>query len=242
MTTKVFFFKPGFFALVVFMLILQACQPTIQQLSILHKSNVNQDNYWDIDLQYPVFSSSDSQIEQSLSLFNQQVSAYVSALQDSVKAESKEVFEGFAKDGYDRPEWTYELGIRDSVFMATDEFVSLRLSVYRFTGGAHGMTNFVAFNYDVARQKMLTTSEVLDLSKSNQIDELLQQHFDNPSQCFDGTPTLDLVSAINFTQEAVCFKYEQYELGAYACGPAEVVVPKAELGEAFLPQITVPEN
>ncbi|MFR7876763.1 MAG: hypothetical protein ACLU4J_10480 [Butyricimonas paravirosa] len=49
--------------------------------------------------------------------------------------------------------------VGDSVFIANDQYVCVRLIIYTFTGGAHGITNFYTFNYDVQNQKFLTNQE-----------------------------------------------------------------------------------
>jgi hypothetical protein len=217
-----------------FLFLVQACESSAPRVSIEQVKDADQADDWRIEVQYPVFSSSDPATDKSLRVLNGQVAAYVSVLEDSLKIEAHEVFEGFKNDNLPRPEWVYEFGVRDSVFTANSGYISLRLSVYRYTGGAHGMTNYVAFNYDVEKQKMLTTAEILNIDETDAINGLMKAYFENPSQCFDTDPTLDVVSSVNFSPEAVCFLFEQYVLGAYTCGPAEVTVPKAELGANFL--------
>lgn len=67
-----------------------------------------------------------------------------------------------------------ELQVGDSVFMANDQYVSVRLIVYTFTGGAHGITNFYTFNYDVQNQKFLTNQEILNYTNETQINTQLK--------------------------------------------------------------------
>jgi len=222
--------------------LVQSCTPSEAQVTVRKVTKVDQASEWGTDVRYPVFSSPDPAINASLEVLNEQLAAYVSGLEDSMKIEAKEVFADFDIDSLSRPDWAYELGVGDTVYLATDDYISLLLVVYHYTGGAHGMTNFMAFNYDVAMQKLLTNGELLDLTQLDRINQLLKADFDNPEQCFDTDPTMDLVSAINFSADTVRFSFEQYALGAYACGPAEVLVPRVELGNVFLPKIETPLN
>ena len=118
--------------------------------------------------------------------------------------------------------------------MANARYVSVRLMVYTFTGGAHGITNFYTFNYDVQNQKFLTDQEVLNYVNEAQINAQLKANFKNPEGCFTTDPTLKDVTTVNFNKKSVCFTYGQYVLGAYACGVAEVTVPRAALKNDLL--------
>lgn len=222
--------------------LVESCTPSEAQVVVRKVTNIDQAKEWGTDVQYPVFSSPDAAINASLDVLNKQLAAYVAGLEDSLKVEAQEVFADFENDSLRRPDWTYELGISDTVYLASDDYISLQLVVYHFTGGAHGMTNFIAFNYDVAQQRLLSTDELFAPGQVERINQLLKADFVNPEQCFDTDPTMDLVSAVNFSADTVYFIFEQYALGAYACGPAEVLVPNAELGETFLLQIKSPLN
>ena len=155
-------------------------------------------------------------------------------LQDSLKSNANEFFQSWQESGEERPVWIYELQVGDSVFMANDQYVSVRLIVYTFTGGAHGITNFYTFNYDVQNQKFLTNQEILNYTNETQINTQLKANFKNPEGCFTTDPTLKDVTAVNFNKNSVCFTYGQYVLGAYACGVAEVAVPRTALKNDLL--------
>ena len=182
------------------------CQPKVQDLNVKNeKVTVNSEN-WDITVNRSMFSSADA----------------------------NEFFQSWQGSGEERPAWIYELQVGDSVFMANDRYVSIRLMVYTFTGGAHGITNFYTFNYDVQNQKFLTDQEVLNYVNETQINAQLKANFKNPEGCFTTDPTLKDVTTVNFNKKSVCFTYGQYVLGAYACGVAEVTVPRAALKNDLL--------
>lgn len=222
----------NFFILILFF---SACQTSEPKLTIEGRVVADKTEDWLVDAQYPVFSSPDAAVTASLDNLNREIESYVLALADSLKADAEEMFNSFETDSLPRPVWTYALNVTDSVYMATDKYVSVRMTVYEFTGGAHGMTNFVAFNYDVENQKLLSKEDLLNYGQTVTINSVLKKNFENPEQCFDIDPTIDLVSSINFSASSVCFTFGHYSLGPYACGPAEVIVPLDDLGETFLP-------
>ena len=186
-----------------------------------------------IDATYPEFTSENEAVNKGLGALNLAMADLVDGLADSLTADARELFRELADLSDERPSWRYGLTVRDSVFMATPDFISVRLTVYTFRGGAHGMTDFYAFNYDVKNQKLLTNEELLNYGESATVDAALKANFENPDGCFNLDPTLADVSAVNVTPDSLCFTYEQYVLGPYACGTAEVTVPRSSLQAAL---------
>lgn len=189
---------------------------------------------YNISVEHSVFSSTDETLNESCQVLNKATEALVQELRESLKDEAARCFEQMAEQELERPSWIFELVVDDSVFMASSKYISVRLRTYTFTGGAHGMTKFYTFNYDVERQKMLKNEEILDFAKSDVIDAQLEANFQNPENCFSEKPTLKLANGVNMSSTGVVFTYEQYVLGAYACGVAEVTVPRAALKDALL--------
>ena len=189
-----------------------------------------------VDAAYPVFASEDEGTNASLGVLNRAMADLVDGLVDSLTADATAFFREWAEAGEERPAWRYGLTLEDSVFMASPDFVSVRLTAYEFRGGAHGMTAFYAFNYDVKNQKLLKNEEILDYGKSAEVDAALKANFRNPQGCFNLDPTLADVTVVNVSSDSLLFTYEQYVLGPYACGVAEVSVPRASLGSALLPR------
>lgn len=210
------------------------CQPKVQNLNVKQEhSEVTSEDY-EMRINRSLFSAADQEINKSCVVLNNKIEKLVNDLRDKLQADASKLFQTFADKPDERPSWKYGLWVDDSVFMATDQFISVRLRVYTFTGGAHGNTVFHSFNYDVKNQKLLTNKEILNYAHAAQINKLLKANFKNPEGCFTEDPTLEAVNAINLDAQSLCFMYEQYVLGAYACGAAEVAVPRVELKENLL--------
>ncbi|MEG0517731.1 MAG: DUF3298 and DUF4163 domain-containing protein [Bacteroidales bacterium] len=125
-----------------------------------------------------------------------------------------------------RESWPpYELMVLDTVYLKNSNILSVLYTTYSFTGGAHGMTSFVGYNYDMVNQKELGVKDLFKPNTTEEINKILAEYFTNPDNCFASRPTLQLASAVNLAFESFVFTYEQYVLGAYACGPATVTVP-----------------
>ena len=202
------------FSMVFFALAFVGCQEKkvdVKKDQLSHKTSD-----YNISVERSVFSSTDETLNKSCQVLNTATEALVQELSESLKKEAADFFQDMAAQDMERPAWGFELMVDDSVFMASSK------------------SKFYTFNYDVEQQKMLKNEEILDFAKSDVIDAQLEANFQNPENCFSEKPTLKLANGVNISSTGVVFTYEQYVLGAYACGVAEVTVPRAALKDALL--------
>ena len=147
------------FSMVFFALAFVGCQEKkvdVKKDQLSHKTSD-----YNISVERSVFSSTDETLNKSCQVLNTATEALVQELSESLKKEAADLFQDMAAQGMERPSWGLELMVDDSVFMASSKYISVRLRTYTFTGGAHGMTKFYTFNYDVEQQKMLKNEEIL---------------------------------------------------------------------------------
>lgn len=197
------------------------------------KNNEENEKYR-INTEYTVFSSEGRTAGTACAKYNELAGKYMENRISSTKKEADELFRSLSESEMEMPSWKCELWISDSTFTANKNIISVRFKTYSFQGGAHGMTMFKAYNFDMEKGRLLENEEIIDYSKADAINKALKAHFDNPEGCFSTEPTLDLVNCINITEDSVCFTFEHYVLGAYACGYAEITVPISEIAECIL--------
>ncbi|MBP5611368.1 MAG: DUF4163 domain-containing protein [Bacteroidales bacterium] len=169
----------------------------------------------------------------SADTFNVIVGRYLDRLSDSLRMEADTLFAQYAADSIPRPAWQCQLYVSDTVFRADADYISVRLEIYSYRGGAHGSTWYKAFNYDVPRSAMMPDAAWLVPSDSAAVDALAAARFAGDTACFSVRPTLGAASCLNFTQNDVILSYDRYVLGPYACGAAEVAIPQRSLGKAL---------
>ena len=120
------------------------------------------------------------------------------------------------------------------MYIADDKFISVLVRSYEMLGGANGNTDYYALNYDLATGKFLNLKDLLDLSKAEDINALLQKYLQDPDGCYTfEKPTVDNCSAVNLSPESVIFTYGKYILGPGACGEATIAVPRSELSHCL---------
>ncbi|MHB1316351.1 MAG: DUF3298 and DUF4163 domain-containing protein [Minisyncoccota bacterium] len=134
----------------------------------------------------------------------------------------------------------YELQI-DTTVATTSDTVSYILSIYEYTGGAHGATAMQSFTYDKGG-KFVGEKEVFGESnwrpivseftyqylkeklKENTTDDVLKQ----------GTaPIGNNLDVWYLRGDDVVFVFGQYQIGAYALGIQEVPIPREKLSEVL---------
>lgn len=211
------------------LLLLTACKRE-GKIEIQTQKSVDSTDYLRVNIVQSVFTSADSEIQKSCDLLNAKVHYLIDSIQKSLSLQADTFYSRLVQNGIERPVWNFEFYAEDSVFMVRPDYISLRLMTYVFRGGAHGMTDFYAFNYDVRRQQLQSPAQILDFRKYREINELLKKNFVNAEGCFTEIPTLENgFAALNISTKAVCLTYPQYVLGPYACGYAQVNLPRAEL-------------
>ena len=208
-------------------ILLAGCQQG--QVEVSERRLSEETSEYRISVEHATFSSTDEEVNQACQEINQAVAEYVESATEQFRSEATGMRRELAADDMKCPVWVSEFHMEDSVFMATSQYISMRLTVYTYNGGAHGQTMHAAFNYDVRNGRFLTKEDIVDAAKAESVNTQLKTHFQNPEDCFSETPTLEKVSVINLTPTDLCFTFEQYVLGAYACGVAEITIPRQAL-------------
>lgn len=209
------------------LLSLGACKPEIQ-VSVEQVRETDNTPQWEIQIDRPEFSSADAKTDQDCRIFNQKIKSFIQVFQDSLKNQACRYAAEMDALG-EQPIGPFQLYVQDSVFSAGADLWSVRLSVYTLEGGANGMTNFYAFNYQVKEQVFLNDRDLLSSFNTTEINALLQTNLHNPENCFDTPPTLDNYSCLNVNQENLIFTYDPYILGPHSCGYATISIPKNKL-------------
>lgn len=205
-----------------------ACKKEIK-LEVKQIHETDKTEQWDIQIDRPTFSSTEAEVEKSCVKFNDEITGLVNGIHAAFIEQCKETIAGLDSIG-EKQMAPYELIIQDSVFQADENYISVRVLSYEMIGGANGITNFYGVNYDVRNQKFLNKQNILNLDKAAEINVLLKKNLKDPDKCMTfAAPTVDNVTAVNFTPKTVEFTYTKYILGPGACGPTTISIPKEKM-------------
>lgn len=215
-----------FFATVMF---LASCGRA--DISVIEVQQSSNDSLCSINISFPSFSSTSSPVNGKLTVLNSDIKTYVDTVSAEVMSQAVDMRRSMTESGMDLPQWNCELNIAGQCMYADKNLISVLFTTYTYMGGAHGMTQYEALNFDMKTGSALANEQIIDYSRSEQIDALLAEFFSNPDNCFWENPTLDKVSAITLDESSVTFIFEQYVLGPYSCGAAKVSVPMQNMEE-----------
>ncbi|HML22539.1 MAG TPA: DUF3298 domain-containing protein [Aggregatilinea sp.] len=124
-------------------------------------------------------------------------------------------------------------------FDFSDTLVSYNFTVYTFTGGAHGMTTFKSFVFDLANEKVLALEDlfqpgtdplaviapVAQAKATEQLSEMTDAGWIAQGTAPDPANYANWV----VTPDALVFYFEPYQVAAYAAGPQTISIPWSEL-------------
>ena len=205
-----------------------ACKKEIK-LDVKQIHETDKTEQWDIQITHPVFSTTEAEVEKSCVKFNDEISGLVNGIHAAFIEQAKEQNASLDSAGMKQMA-PYELIIQDTVTLADENYISVRVLSYEMLGGANGITNFYGVNYDVKNQKFLDKKDILNYSKATEINALLKENLKDPDNCYTfDAPTVENFTALNFTLHTVEFTYAKYILGPGACGPVTISVPKAKM-------------
>lgn len=137
---------------------------------------------------------------------------------------------------------SYDIDIDMLVLFQSEDFVSLELNFYLFTGGAHGYagTRFLNFNAGTGEplsetnlfknpEAVLTFSE----KKFREVYGISDERSINSSGFWFDNDVFHFPENIGFTETDMILHYNQYEIASYAEGPIIFTIPLTEI-EPFL--------
>lgn len=117
----------------------------------------------------------------------------------------------------------------------SENIISLAISSYSNTGGAHGNTNVTFYNFDKATSKLIDINAII--TDKEAFKSLAKQHFQDNIKRDDEFTYEDyffgegfhLPANIGFNDEGLILFYNPYEIAPYAMGITEFIIPYEEI-------------
>lgn len=127
------------------------------------------------------------------------------------------------------------------VILAKNDLISLSVSNYMFTGGAHGGTSSYPINYDLKNNRELALADLFE-PNSNYLKTIsdysiadlksrLTEMSDDEWISRGAGAEADNFRSWNLTKKGLMFTFDQYQVAAYAAGPQTVIIPYEKLND-----------
>ncbi len=135
---------------------------------------------------------------------------------------------------------SYDVDVYMSVSYQSEQFVSLEINYYLFTGGAHGYSGTNFLNFDSLSGEKLSDSDlftdreaILDYSekKFREFYQIPEDRNINATGYWFENDTFHFPENIGFTENEMILHYNQYEIASYAEGPITLSISKQEIAE-----------
>lgn len=181
---------------------------------------------------FPVFSSEKNQ--EALDEINKIFEEDALSIKEDLTEMAENDFESFKKDNINFHK--YELLIDYEIHTINNELISATSLNYQYTGGAHGMSVKVPYNFDLATGKRLSLNDLFK-EGSNYTEvinkEVQKQIQENPDIFFPDE--VELFSGIAddqsfYIKDGKLFIYfGQYDIAPYSSGIIEFEIPSSTL-------------
>jgi len=204
------------------------------------------DNFYNIQVEYPQF-------DDVASAFNDKISILITGEIDTFKKNAKDNWDAriaTTPPGQTIPEnpaAPFDFIANWKPVQLNNKYLSFVINIYYFSGGAHGLNEVYAFNYDIVQKKEITINDFLGnppqalqklsqiavqqvtsqlQSSGVQIDDILTQMIQQGTQ-----PVEDNYRNFNFNYNSLTIYFQQYQVAPGYVGPVTITIFKNTLDE-----------
>ncbi|WP_077404921.1 DUF3298 and DUF4163 domain-containing protein [Cellulophaga omnivescoria] len=175
----------------------------------------------------------------SLLIFDDDIT--VDNIDDAISSLNDEFLSVKEKLPGDATRW--EVTINGEVVYETDKIITIDLETYEFTGGAHGYESSILLNFDAVKGTLLSNEELI--ASKEEFYNLAELKFRTQEKIPANVPINDtgfmfeeevftLPSNIGYTKKGLKLLYNTYEVGSYADGQIEVLLPYKEVNNMLV--------
>lgn len=214
-------------------LYLISAQPDSIYIRALEYYDESEDSSTIIEITYPkLFGLSNKSVEEKINSFLEE---------EFLK--SVEWYEEFVSMLDSIPTIEYEYGLYFSfetgfdIKLLTENYLSIVLNHYEFTGGAHGHFYSMGYTFNLITGELLSLDKIISPNSINEIIRLCEQKilemYDAKSLSdaglFEDQLDLTLDQDYYLLPDALIFQFDPYEIAPYSMGNIEVAIPYEEI-------------
>jgi hypothetical protein len=190
------------------------------------------------EVNYPSFIGIDTNVQATI---NERIVAVLSSGPPSSARTLEELGNDFIRDFVEFQKESPALGLgwyfdgNVSVLISSDTLISLQVDNETFTGGAHGSFTTRFVNVDPATGTAYLLGALLapgyqdELNRLGREDYMRQKMPEADSATISESTAFKLNDNYGFRKEGIVFYFNDYELGSYAEGPTEILIPYERL-------------
>lgn len=206
----------------------------INKLEVIEKSIEETTDKYEVKVKYPMIQGGEKEVVDKI---NKIIEDYTLDWINDIKLLGEEYSKEYKKSGNEMPKME-AYSLFESFY--TDEVISLPVTYYQYTGGAHGLTTKVSYNYDLKTGKILKLKDlfkegfdyksIIDKKVREDIEKEKDIYFENGDLFKDVSEN----QAYYLNIDSIIVYFQQYEIAPYSSGIREFKIPYEELKEGLL--------
>lgn len=197
------------------------------------------------EVSYPVFTGIDSVVTKKISHGIDSVLSigFSEGLVQSFEQNGRlfiDQYQDFVSEGLEASgaAWYYSVNVNPE--QVTDSLITLSIYTEDYSGGAHPNSATIFLNIQAQTGARVQLDDVLKPGYKNTLTQIGEKVFREQRELADTASfksnafdfpddKFQLNKNYGFTKEGILFYYNSYEVGAYAAGPTEVLIPYTEI-------------
>lgn len=205
------------------------------------KPSVYETEYISVNIDLPVVSGINSNAQK---LINDRIQDEINSSKSNVEKQAIEDGEQSKKSGSDIRK--YNFTSKYKVTYNKNNILSIVLTIYQYTGGAHGSTTEVAYNFDTNTGKIGVLEDFFGEDKDYRtkiLKEIREDISKEPQNYF--IETINNLNGIPYNQnfyledEDVVVYFDEYEIAPYAAGIPEFKIPYAKFKSGINTKVNI---
>jgi len=212
---------------------------TVNNMFTIEEKIINEESeFFKQNIKYPHLNlKEDYKDEKSKNIvnnINKEIEEYINNFIQDIKSQSdkysKEYNEDLSKSKDDYIKYQYEAYSDYKITYNKDNILSIPITTYNFTGGAHGMSYLKSFNYDLITGEILSLKDMfkdnIDYKKivNDYINSEIEKNKDNYFSGKDGFNGISDNQEFYIDNNGIVVYFQLYDIAPYYVG-----IPKFEL-------------
>jgi len=200
-------------------------------------SITQKDNFFNIWAEYPQFNGVDAAFNQKIAdLMNKQVDDFKTNAAANWEARRATATPDNPVPEF--PEQPFDFIATWTPTQINNSYLSFVINVYYFSGGAHGLNEVYAFNYDLNQQKEITINDFLG-SSQDALDEVASLASQNVSSDLQSRGVQINTSTQQMIDQGTAATTENYKNFNFSNNALIVYFPQYQVAPGYIGNVTV---
>ena len=211
-----------------------------EMIDIKSKTITENSEFFKADIKYPYLEIKDKNINKNDTTYeiikniNKEMYDYIIGFKDKIKEESskyeKDYKEIYSKEKYNSVKYQYEAYSEYDVTYNKNNILSIPITNYEFTGGAHGMTYLKSYNYNLLTGKEIKLKDIFSKNDyENIINNYISKEIEKNKGLYfigeNGFKGINSNQEFYIEEDGLVVYFQLYDIAPYYVGIPKFKIP-----------------